>query len=134
MKILHPSFKYVFYTFSVLTLICCQEMGQKNSSESSDITQLQKDWVSIGPGGGGHVCYVCGFNSSAYRSEDNGRTRNRIKWCNFKWVERVDIDPRTTENIFISTFGGRHLVWACQGSGVSRGCSNANNGILIKGT
>jgi len=52
------------------------------------------------------VYYACGFNSSAYRSEDKGATWQRIKGFNFKWAKRVDIDPRTPNNIFISTFGG----------------------------
>ena len=64
-----------------------------------------------------HVYYACGFNSSAYRSEDSGRTWNRIKGYNFKWAKRVDIDPRTPENIFISTFGGG--VWYGPAKGVS---------------
>src|SRR5690606_15390025 len=29
--------------------------------------------------------YACGFNGSAYRSEDQGATWNRIKGYNFKW-------------------------------------------------
>ena len=63
-----------------------------------------------------NVYYACGFNSSAYRSENSGRTWNRIKGYNFKWAKRVDIDPRTTENIFISTFGGG--VWFGPAKGV----------------
>ncbi len=53
--------------------------------------------------------YACGFNGSAYRSEDRGNTWNRIKGYNFKWGKRVDFDPRDPEKIFIVTFGGG--VW-----------------------
>ena len=53
--------------------------------------------------------YACGFNGSAYRSEDQGETWLRIKGYNFKWGKRVDIDPRDPEKIFIITFGGG--VW-----------------------
>jgi photosystem II stability/assembly factor-like uncharacterized protein len=53
--------------------------------------------------------YACGFESSAYRSEDQGETWNRIKGYNFKWGKRVDPDPRDPEKIFVVTFGGG--VW-----------------------
>lgn len=53
--------------------------------------------------------YACGFNGSAYRSEDQGENWERIKGYNFKWGKRVDIDPRDPEKIFIITFGGG--VW-----------------------
>jgi len=52
--------------------------------------------------------YACGFNGSAYRSE-NGETWNRIKGYNFKWGKRVEPDPRNRDKIFIITFGGG--VW-----------------------
>jgi photosystem II stability/assembly factor-like uncharacterized protein len=50
--------------------------------------------------------YACGFESSAYRSEDKGETWTRIKGFNFKWGKRVDPDPRDPEKIFVITFGG----------------------------
>ncbi len=53
--------------------------------------------------------YACGFESSAYRSEDQGETWKRIKGYNFKWGKRVDPDPRDPEKIFVITFGGG--VW-----------------------
>jgi photosystem II stability/assembly factor-like uncharacterized protein len=53
--------------------------------------------------------YACGFNGSAYRSEDNGKTWTRIKGYNFKWGKRVEPDPRDPGKIFVITFGGG--VW-----------------------
>ena len=53
--------------------------------------------------------YACGFNSSAYRSTDNGDTWKRIKGYNFKWGKRVAPDPVHPEKIYIITFGGG--VW-----------------------
>lgn len=50
--------------------------------------------------------YACGFNGSAYRSDDGGNHWRRIKGYNFKWGKRVDPDPRDPEKIFIITFGG----------------------------
>lgn len=63
--------------------------------------------------------YGCGFNSSAYYSEDNGNTWNRIKGYNFKWGQRAEPDPRDPEKIFIITFGGG--VWY----GPAKGDENA---------
>jgi photosystem II stability/assembly factor-like uncharacterized protein len=68
--------------------------------------------------------YACGFNSSAYRSEDRGETWNRIKGYNFKWGKRVEPDPRDPEKIFIITFGGG--VWY----GPARGDENAAEDIV----
>ena len=53
--------------------------------------------------------YACGFNGSAYRSEDKGETWKRIKGYNFKWGKRVEPDPLDPDKIFIITFGGG--VW-----------------------
>lgn len=53
--------------------------------------------------------YSCGFNGSAYRSEDSGKTWARIRGYNFKWGKRVEPDPVDPGKIFIVTFGGG--VW-----------------------
>jgi len=55
------------------------------------------------------IYYACGFNGSAYRSEDGGQSWIRIKGYNFKWGKRVEPDPRDPEKIFVITFGGG--VW-----------------------
>lgn len=52
------------------------------------------------------VFYACGFNSSAYRSEDQGETWRRLKGYNFKWGKRVQPDPFDAEKVYIITFGG----------------------------
>jgi photosystem II stability/assembly factor-like uncharacterized protein len=71
-----------------------------------------------------NTCYACGFNGSAYRSEDRGETWNRIKGYNFKWGKRVEPDPGDPERIFIITFGGG--VWY----GPARGDENAAEDIV----
>jgi len=71
-----------------------------------------------------HTYYACGFNGSAYRSEDRGETWIRIKGYNFKWGIRVHPDPRDSEKIFISTFGGG--VWY----GPAKGDENAAEDIV----
>ncbi|HRE51009.1 MAG TPA: hypothetical protein PK339_06300 [Flavitalea sp.] len=53
--------------------------------------------------------YACGFNGSAYRSEDLGASWKRIKGYNFKWGKRVEPDPSDPEKVYIITFGGG--VW-----------------------
>ncbi len=56
-----------------------------------------------------NVYYACGFNASAYRSEDRGNTWERIQGYNFKWGKRVEPDPFDPDKIYIITFGGG--VW-----------------------
>jgi photosystem II stability/assembly factor-like uncharacterized protein len=68
--------------------------------------------------------YACGFNGSAYCSEDRGDTWIRIRGYNFKWGKRVDPDPGDPGKIFIITFGGG--VWY----GPSRGDKNAAEDII----
>ncbi len=70
------------------------------------------------------VLYAAGFNSSAYRSEDNGLTWNRIKGYNFKWGKTVIPDPANPEKIYIITFGGG--VW----HGPAKGDKNALEDII----
>jgi photosystem II stability/assembly factor-like uncharacterized protein len=70
------------------------------------------------------IFYACGFNGSAYRSENRGETWSRIKGYNFKWGKRVDPDPSDPDKIFIITFGGG--VW----HGPSRGDENATEDIV----
>jgi photosystem II stability/assembly factor-like uncharacterized protein len=50
--------------------------------------------------------YACGFNGSAYRSENAGDSWTRINGYNFKWGKRVEPDPRDPGRIFVVTFGG----------------------------
>ncbi len=68
--------------------------------------------------------YACGFNGSAYRSDDRGETWSRIKGYNFKWGKRVDPDPADPEKIYIVTFGGG--VW----HGPAKGDQNAKEDIV----
>ena len=53
--------------------------------------------------------YACGFNGSAYFSEDGAANWTRIKGYNFKWGQRVEPDPLDPEKIYVITFGGG--VW-----------------------
>lgn len=59
--------------------------------------------------------YASGFNSSAYKSIDQGKTWSRIKGYNFKWGKRVDLDPRDANKIFVITYGGG--VWTGSANG-----------------
>jgi photosystem II stability/assembly factor-like uncharacterized protein len=68
--------------------------------------------------------YACGFNGSAYRSDDRGETWSRLRGYNFKWGKRVEPDPRDPGKVFIITFGGG--VW----HGPSKGDQSAVEDIL----
>ncbi len=72
--------------------------------------------------------YACGFNSSAYRSDDKGRTWKRIKGYNFKWGKRVQPDPVDPNKVYIITFGGG--VW----HGPAKGDENALEDIVTPQT
>ena len=64
--------------------------------------------VTLDPRLPGRV-YACGFESSAWRSDDRGATWNRIRGYNFKWGHRVVPDPKDADRIYITTYGGS--VW-----------------------
>ena len=55
------------------------------------------------------VMYACGFDQGVYRSTDRGDTWQRIRGFNFKWGQRVAIDPADPAQIYVTTFGGG--VW-----------------------
>ncbi|HMJ70295.1 MAG TPA: hypothetical protein VK508_15430 [Cyclobacteriaceae bacterium] len=75
-----------------------------------------------------NVFYACGFNSSAYRSEDSGRSWQRIAGYNFKWGKRVDPDPNDPSKIFIITFGGG--VWHGPAKGDPGAAEDIATGVL----
>jgi photosystem II stability/assembly factor-like uncharacterized protein len=75
--------------------------------------------------------YACGFNGSAYRSNDRGATWQRIKGYNFKWGKRVDIDPRDPERIFVITFGGG--VWRGPASGDDHAAEDIVPSLVYRG-
>ena len=78
--------------------------------------------ITFDPRNGRH--YACGFNASAYYSEDGAITWNRIRGFNFKWGKRVEPDPRDPDMIFVITFGGG--VWY----GASTGDPESTEDIL----
>jgi len=55
------------------------------------------------------ILYACGFESSAWRSEDRGEHWKRMPGYNFKWGRRVTPDPYDPKRVYITTFGGS--VW-----------------------
>jgi photosystem II stability/assembly factor-like uncharacterized protein len=79
--------------------------------------------LTVDPASG--TLYAAGFNSSAYRSVDKGRTWLRIKGYNFKWGKRVQPDPVDPDKIYIITFGGG--VW----HGPAKGDENALEDIIL---
>jgi photosystem II stability/assembly factor-like uncharacterized protein len=74
------------------------------------------------------VFYACGFNSSAYRSDDRGITWQRIKGYNFKWGKRVVPDPNDPDKVFIITFGGG--VWHGPAHGDEKAIEDVRTAVL----
>jgi photosystem II stability/assembly factor-like uncharacterized protein len=50
--------------------------------------------------------YACGFDQGVFRSIDRGETWQRIRGFNFKWGQRVVVDPANPSRIYVTTFGG----------------------------
>jgi photosystem II stability/assembly factor-like uncharacterized protein len=55
------------------------------------------------------LVYAAGFEASAWRSADRGKTWNRIGGFNFRLGQRVIPDPTDINKIYITTFG--NSVW-----------------------
>jgi photosystem II stability/assembly factor-like uncharacterized protein len=55
------------------------------------------------------ILYATGFESSAWKSNDRGKSWARIPGFNFKWGHRVIADPEDPKKVYITTFGGG--VW-----------------------
>jgi photosystem II stability/assembly factor-like uncharacterized protein len=53
--------------------------------------------------------YANTFTGSAWRSDDAGKTWNRIKGYDFHWGQRITVDIHHPEKIYINTFGSS--VW-----------------------
>jgi photosystem II stability/assembly factor-like uncharacterized protein len=71
--------------------------------------------ISFDPRSGRY--YACGFNASAYYSEDGAETWKRIGGFNFKWGKRVEPDPKDPEKIYVITFGGGTWHGPAKGDG-----------------
>jgi photosystem II stability/assembly factor-like uncharacterized protein len=64
--------------------------------------------VTIDPGDS-NTLYATGFESSVWRSVDQGLHWTRVPGFNFKWGHRVFVDPTDRDKIYVTTFGGG--VW-----------------------
>lgn len=53
--------------------------------------------------------YCNTFNQAAYRSDDYGKTWNKIKGYDFHWGQRIVVDHHNPDKIYITTFGSS--VW-----------------------
>jgi len=63
--------------------------------------------------------YVCGFNSSIFRSDDRGKSWRRLGGYNFKWGHRVVCDPNDERLIYVTTFGGSVFHGPADGTGAA---------------
>jgi hypothetical protein len=64
--------------------------------------------VTVDPTNPGRV-YCNTFNQAAYRSDDYGKTWNKIKGYDFHWGQRIVADLHNPDKIYITTFGSS--VW-----------------------
>jgi len=53
--------------------------------------------------------YCNTFNQGAYRSDDQGKTWNKIKNYDFHWGHRVIVDKNNPEKVYLATFGSSVL-------------------------
>jgi len=63
-----------------------------------------------------HTVFINTFQNAAYRSDDNGKTWNRIKGYRFKWGHRPVPDPWHPGCLFLTTYGGSIFYGPAQGS------------------
>jgi photosystem II stability/assembly factor-like uncharacterized protein len=56
-----------------------------------------------------YVLYAATHDCSVFRSEDKGKTWERLSGANFRWNHRVFLDPDNSTKIYLTTFGGG--VW-----------------------
>jgi photosystem II stability/assembly factor-like uncharacterized protein len=71
-----------------------------------------------------NLLYASGFDQAAFRSADRGETWARIRGYNFKWGQRVIVDPADASKIYVTTFGGS--VW----HGPAQGDANATEDVV----
>jgi hypothetical protein len=50
--------------------------------------------------------YAAGFSSTLWRSRDGGASWGRLRGFDFKWAQRVLLDPDSPASIYVATFGG----------------------------
>ena len=55
------------------------------------------------------VLYATGFESSVWKSMNRGESWTRVKGYNFKWGQRVFLDPNNSGMTYVCTFGGS--IW-----------------------
>ncbi len=53
--------------------------------------------------------YATGFESSVWKSVDRGENWLRVRGYNFKWGQRVIVDPKNAGMIYVCTYGG--AIW-----------------------
>ena len=104
-------------------------LSNDNGSTWEQVLEKDQHIHDITFDGRNNTYYACGFNGSAYRSDNQGETWFRLKGYNFKWGKRVDPDPRDPEKIYIITFGGG--VWYGPAKGDEKAAEDILTPILV---
>lgn len=87
--------------------VLLSEDGGETWKQVFDENQYVYD-VTVDPRYPGRL-YANTFNQGAYRSDDHGRTWNKLKGYDFHWGHRVIPDPHHIDKVYLTTFGSS--VW-----------------------
>ena len=87
--------------------IMMSEDGGVNWTQIFDPDHYVYD-VTIDPAHPGRV-YCNTFDQGAYRSDDYGKTWNKLKGYDFHWGHRVIVDKHDPEKVYLTTYGSS--VW-----------------------
>ena len=72
------------------------------------------------------VMYASGFDQGVFRSIDRGESWQRVAGFNFKWGQRVAIDPVDPAGIYVTTFGGG--IWHGPAAGDPKAVEDVTTG------
>ena len=64
--------------------------------------------LAVDPDDGNNL-YICGFDHSAHRSSDRGKTWKKLRGYNFHWGHQPVLDPYNKDMLYITTYGSS--VW-----------------------
>jgi len=64
--------------------------------------------LAVDPDDGNNL-YICGFDHSAHRSSDRGKTWKKLRGYNFHWGHQPVLDPYDKDMLYITTYGSS--VW-----------------------
>ena len=64
--------------------------------------------LAVDPDNGNNL-FICGFDHSAFRSKDRGKTWRKLRGYNFHWGHLPVLDPHNKDMLYLTTYGSS--VW-----------------------